>query len=255
VLVTNEGNGRMCTTAPRVHVAVMGMERVVPTTEDLAVILEVLARSATGQSLSAYTNLVTGPRRPGDPDGPEEFHLVVLDNGRSRVLGSAAAEILACIRCGACLNVCPVYRQVGGHAYGSVYSGPVGAVLTPGLHGLDGWADLPYVSTLCGACQEVCPVRIDIPELLLRQRAAVVVAGAGELGWLRPGLAAYTSAATHPWLWRAFLASGGLFGRVRGRHGWIESMPFHAKAWTEDRDFPAPARQSFHAWWRTNREG
>ncbi len=253
VTVTNEGNARLCTTAPRIHVAVMGMERVVPTLAGMQVMLEVLARSATGQRLSAYTNFVTGPRRPGDPDGPEEFHLVILDNGRSAVLASGSAEILACIRCGACLNVCPVYRHTGGHAYGAVYSGPVGAVLTPVLLGHDGWSDLPYASSLCGACKEVCPIRIDIPSMLLGLRHELTAAGESDFGWLRPGLSAYARIATTPFLWRAFLAAGGVFGRTVGRSGYLTKLPFHAGNWTSTRDLPAPAAQSFHAWWKEHR--
>ena len=249
--VTNEGNARLCTTAPRIHVAVMGMERIVPTAGDLAVMLEVLARSAAGQPLSVYTNLVTGPRRDGDPDGPEEFHVVILDNGRSDVLGSDTAEILACIRCGACLNVCPVFQKVSGHAYGGVYSGPIGAVLTPAMFGHDEWGDLPFASSLCGACREACPIRIDIPELLLRQRAHVASSGGGEFSWLRPGLAAYRRIATNPVLWRAFLAAGGVFGRATG--DWVTRLPFHAGNWTTSRDLPSPATQSFHSWWKEER--
>ncbi|GMQ93403.1 MAG: lactate utilization iron-sulfur protein LutB [Acidimicrobiia bacterium] len=249
-LVTNEGNGRLVTTAPRVHVAVMGMERVVPTPGDLGVMLEVLARSATGQRLTAYTNIVTGPRRKDDPDGPEELHVVILDNGRPDVLGSSTAEILACIRCGACLNVCPVYREVGGHAYGDVYSGPIGAVLSPSLFGLAGREQLPYASTLCGACVDVCPVRIEIPDLLvaLRERAANE---SEAFGWLGPAMSAYEFAATRPRAWRAGLSTGSLLGRaVRG--GWVGRLPGPGSAWTSSRDFPAPADQSFHAWWRRN---
>lgn len=249
--VTNEGNGRMSTSAPRLHVAVMGMERVVPTPEDMMVMFEVLARSATGQRLSVYTNIVTGPRRTDDADGPDELHVVILDNGRSGVLSSSAAEILGCIRCGACLNICPVYRVAGGHAYGGVYAGPVGSVLTPVLEGPQGWADLPFASTLCGACREVCPIRIDIPSMLADLRSELV-SDAG-FGWLKPGLAAYTKAATHPRVWRAFLRSGNLVGRTFGRSGWISNLPFHAGNWTEERDLPAPAAQSFSAWWRQNR--
>lgn len=251
-IVTNEGNGRLTTTAPRIHVALMGMERLVPTPADLTVMLEVLARSGTGQRLSAYTNLVTGPRRPGDPDGPDELHVVILDNGRTRALGGVAGEILACIRCGACLNVCPVYRQVGGHAYGGVYPGPLGAVLTPALRGYDGWADLPYASSLCGACREACPVRIDIPRLLLAQRAEVAEES-GSFGWLRPGLAAFTGAARRPSVWRLLLSSGGMVTRTVGRSGWVSRLPFHAAGWTDHRDLPAPATESFHAWWKRRR--
>lgn len=251
--VTNEGNGRLTTTAPRVHVAIMGMERLVPTMGDLAVMLEVLARSATGQALSVYTNIVTGPRRQDDADGPDEVHIVILDNGRTQVLASQVSEILACIRCGACLNICPVYREVGGHAYESVYSGPVGAVLTPALFGYAGWADLPYASTLCGACREACPIRIDIPRLLAVQREEITARGESEFSWLGMGLAAYTRVASHPGLWRAFLASAGAFGRILGRQGWISRLPLHGAGWTDHRDLPSPARHSFHSWWRTNR--
>ncbi len=249
VTVTNEGNARLSTTAPPIHVAVMGMERVVPTVEDMAVMLEVLARSATGQRLTVYTNFVTGPRRPDDPDGPEEFHLVILDNGRSRVLGSSAAEILGCIRCGACLNVCPVYRHTGGHAYGNTYSGPVGAVLAPIL--MDGFSDLAYASSLCGACKDICPIRIDIPSMLLELRSEFTEAGETDFGWLGPGLSAYTRLATAPVLWRAFLAAGGVFGSRKD--GLIHKLPFHAGNWTSTRDLPAPARQSFHSWWKEHR--
>jgi L-lactate dehydrogenase complex protein LldF len=251
VTVTNEGNGRLSTTAPRIHVVVMGMERLVPGPGDLTVMLEVLARSGTGQRLSAYTNIVTGPRRPGDPDGPDELHVVILDNGRSRVLGSSASEILGCIRCGACLNVCPVYRTVGGHAYGGTYAGPVGSVLTPAMAEDGGWSDLPFASTLCGACRDACPIRIDIPGMLTALRSELI--GESGFGWLRPGLSAYARAATNPTLWRAFLAAGSVFGRTVGRTGWVEKLPFHAGNWTERRDLPAPAAESFHAWWRHNR--
>jgi L-lactate dehydrogenase complex protein LldF len=243
--VTNEGNGRLTTTAPRTHVAMMGMERLVPDMGSLGVMLEVLARSGTGQALSVYTNVVTGPRRPGDPDGPEELHVVILDNGRSEVLGGIAAEILGCIRCGACLNICPVYREAGGHAYGSVYPGPVGAVVTPAMLGIH--QDLPYASTLCGACQEACPIRLDIPRMLLALRATSDERPFGR------GLAAYASAATHPRAWRAMLASGGLLGRIRAKEGWIESLPGPGKGWTEHRAMPAPQRPTFHAWWKKHR--
>lgn len=253
VTVTNEGNARLCTTAPRIHVAVMGMERVVPTVEDMQVMLEVLARSATGQRLSVYTNFVTGSRRPGDSDGPEEFHLVILDNGRSRVLGSRSAEILGCIRCGACLNICPVYRHTGGHAYGGTYSGPIGAVLAPVLQENDGYSDLPYASSLCGACRDVCPIRLDIPSMLLGLRQEFTAAGETDYGWLGPGMSAYARVATTPFLWRAFLAAGGVFGRTVGRDGYITKLPFHAGNWTTTRDLPAPATQSFHSWWKEHR--
>jgi L-lactate dehydrogenase complex protein LldF len=170
VLVTNEGNGRLVTSLPRIHVAVVGIEKVVPTWEQAEIWLSLLARSATGQPLSIYTNIITGPAREGDLDGPEEVHIVLLDNGRSNCMDTPYEEMFQCIRCGACLNVCPVYRSVGGHAYGSPYSGPMGAVLTPLLFGKDNYLALPQASTLCGACLEVCPARIDIPRMLLELR-------------------------------------------------------------------------------------
>lgn len=249
VLVTNEGNGRLTTSAPRIHVAVMGMERIVPTLADASVILEVLARSATGQRLSVYTNMVTGPRRPGDPDGPDQFHVVILDNGRSRVLGGDTAEILACIRCGACLNVCPVYREVGGHAYGTTYSGPIGAVVTPSLWGMEDWHDLPYASSLCGACLDACPVRIDLPQLLLRLRRDAVAEGHPPEG-LERVLNWYTRLATNPRLWRGATRAGGLGAKLVARKGWIRSLPGRGKAWTDHRDLPAPAAKPFHARWK-----
>lgn len=169
-LVTNEGNGRLVSALPRVHVALMGMERVVPTLADLAVLLGLLARSATGQRLTTYTTLLTGPRRAGEPDGPDELHVVIVDNGRSRLLGGRYREMLNCIRCGACLNVCPVYRKTGGSAYGPVYSGPMGAVLAPLLVGIERAPDLPHASSLCGACTAACPVKIPLHELLLELR-------------------------------------------------------------------------------------
>ena len=177
VLVTNEGNGRMVTSAPPVHIAVVGLEKVAPTWDDAAVWLSLLARSATGQPLSIYTSIITGPARPGDPDGPQEVHVLLVDNGRSRLLGTQYEEVLQCIRCGACLNVCPVYREAGGHAYGSPYSGPIGAVISPLLFGLEPYAALPQASSLCGACLDVCPVRIDLPRMLLALRADEVAQG------------------------------------------------------------------------------
>ena len=254
VLVTNEGNGRFVTSVPRVHIAMMGMERVVETVDEAAAVLEVLARSGTGQRLSVYTTMLTGPRRPGDPDGPDELHVVILDNGRSRVLGSNVAEVLACIRCGACLNVCPVYRRVGGHSYGSVYAGPVGAVLTPALEGPEGWADLPYASTLCGACREVCPVGIDLPGLLLVSRATTAMRGGLEPG-LRRAVRAYAAVATRPRAWGFALAAAGQSARLVPGKGWIKSLPWYGAAWTESRDLPRPATHSFRHRWKERRHG
>jgi L-lactate dehydrogenase complex protein LldF len=176
-LVTNEGNGRLVSSLPRVHIALMGMERLVADLSDLSVLLRLLARSGTGQRLSVYTTLLTGPRRAGEVDGPEELHVVIVDNGRSNLLGTQYREMLACIRCGACLNVCPVYRKTGGAAYGPVYSGPMGAVLLPLLVGLEQAPSLPHASSLCGACTDACPVKIPLHELLLELRKDLVERG------------------------------------------------------------------------------
>ncbi len=253
-LVENEGNGRLTTTAPRVHVALMGIERIVPTLDDLAAMLQVLARSATGQKLSVYTNVITGPRKTDEGDGPTELHVILLDNGRSRVLGGEVAEILYCIRCGACLNACPVYRQIGGHAYGSVYAGPIGAVLTPALEGIAPWSDLPHASTLCGACREVCPVRIDIPRMLLIERDQATRAGK-MARWLRWGLRAYAFVVTRPALFRAATWGARVGSRVLGapHNGWIQTFPPPLNAWTQTRDFPAFAQKSFRAQWQAHR--
>lgn len=245
-LVTNEGNGRLCTSVPRIHVAVMGMERLVRDREDLAVMLEVLARSATGQGLSAYTNIVAGPRRSGEPDGPDQFHVVIVDNGRSATLGSRVAEILYCIRCGACINACPVYRHIGGHAYGSVYPGPIGTVLTPSLYGLEEWHELPATSSLCGACLEVCPVRIDIPDLLVELRRESINQAQPSI---RRGVAAYAWVTTRPRMFRAMTRLAAIVGRVLSRNGWMRRIPV-LKGWTASRELPAPAGETFHDWWR-----
>jgi L-lactate dehydrogenase complex protein LldF len=197
-LVTNEGNGRLVSSLPRVHVALMGMERLVPTTADLAVLLKLLARSGTGQKLTVYTTLVSGPRRAGEQDGPEELHVVILDNGRSNLLRGRYREMLACIRCGACLNVCPVYRKAGGAAYGPVYSGPMGAVLLPLLVGLREAPALPHASSLCGACTEACPVKIPLHELLLDLRRDLVDEGVASR-WERLGFSLWS------WAWSSVL--------------------------------------------------
>lgn len=257
-LVTNEGNGRLTTTTPRLHVALMGMERLVPTIEDLGVMLQILARSATGQKTSVYTNIITGPRRSitddlNEPDGPDELHIIIIDNGRSQILGSDLAEILYCIRCGACLNACPVYQQIGGHAYNSVYQGPVGSVVTPGLYGIAPWNELPHASTLCGACREVCPVRIDIPHMLLKLRAEATKAGHYP-AWLKRGLGLYRQAALRPgWYhWGGHL-TGWLTQRL-AHDGWLKKLPGPLSGWTDNRDFPALAPKSFSQRWREERD-
>jgi L-lactate dehydrogenase complex protein LldF len=249
VLVTNEGNGRLTTTAPRIHVAVMGIERVVESLDDLGVLLQVLARSATGQKLSVYTNLVSGPARPGEPDGPDEFHLVLLDNGRSTILGGQYAESLMCIRCGACLNACPVYQSIGGHAYGGVYSGPIGAILTPLLEPeLRDVHYLPQASSLCGACQAACPVRIAIPDMLLRLRADAVAAGKTN-PVERMAIAGWKTTMLNPSLYRASGRLASRATRLIGRKGRIRRLPPPLSAWTRRRDFPTFAPKSFQELW------
>ncbi|MGH9161770.1 MAG: LutB/LldF family L-lactate oxidation iron-sulfur protein [Vicinamibacteraceae bacterium] len=255
-ICTNEGNGRLTTTVPRIHVAFMGIERIVPEMRDLGIMLQLLARSSTGQKLTAYTNLLTGPRRKGlateasaEEDGPDELHVVLVDNGRTRVLGSELAEILYCIRCGACLNACPVYRQIGGHAYGSVYPGPVGAVFTPAIHGLAGWSDLPQASSLCGACREVCPVRIDIPRMLLALRARSAAQGDGPW-WARAGLRAFRFAAVRPTLFRLAGRWTARAMSLAARDGRISKLPGPLAGWTRFRELPAMAPRTFQDQWR-----
>jgi L-lactate dehydrogenase complex protein LldF len=254
VLVTNEGNGRLTTTCPRIHVAVMGIERIVENLDDLGVLLQVLARSATGQKISVYTTMISGPARPDEPDGPEEFHLVLLDNGRSRILGGDYAEALMCIRCGACLNHCPVYQTIGGHAYGGVYSGPIGAVLTPLLQPeLPDVDKLPQASSLCGACQAACPVRIALPDMLLRLRADAVAAG--KIGAAeRAGIAGWKATMTNPSFYRASGRAASLATRLLGRRGKIRRLPPPLSAWTKTRDFPMFAPKSFNQLWEEDHD-
>jgi L-lactate dehydrogenase complex protein LldF len=260
VTITNEGNGRLTTTVPRIHVALLGLERIVPTMKDLGVMLQLLARSATGQKLSVYSNILTGPRRrdaaaneyESEPDGPEELHVVLVDNNRTNLLGTELAEILYCIRCGACLNVCPVYQSVGGHAYGAIYTGPVGAVLTPALRGLGVFGELPHASSLCGACREICPVRIDIPRMLLALRAEGVKTH-GAPAWIAAGMRLYARAAVRPALFRAGAAAARVLTRARARGGWIRSLPGPLGGWTAHRDFPVFAPRSFQQLWRRRR--
>jgi L-lactate dehydrogenase complex protein LldF len=247
VLVTNEGNGRLTTTCPRVHVALVGMEKVIPRLCDLPVFLKLLARAATGQTLSVYTTLITGPRRPGERDGPDEFHLVILDNGRSRVLATPFRESLQCIRCGACLNACPVYRRIGGHAYGGVYSGPIGSILTPLYDSVGANPHLPHASSLCGACQVACPVKINIPHMLVGLRELQHEQKRG-----RPERLAYwlwKEVLRRPWLYRLALRAARLALRPFARDGWLRRLPGPGGGWTEARDFPAPAR-SFRERWK-----
>jgi L-lactate dehydrogenase complex protein LldF len=250
VIVSNEGNARLTTSVPRIMVSVVGIEKVIPRLADLPVFLKVLARAATGQKLSIYTSLVTGPRKAGEIDGPEEFHLVLLDNGRSRILGSPMRESLFCIRCGACLNVCPVYRRIGGHAYGGTYSGPIGAVITPLFDGLKENHHQPHASSLCGACQVACPVKIQIPELLIRNRAALHdqhLAPRGEEMIYR----AWSRLMRSPFWYRLMSRTAARILPWFARGGWLSRLPGPLAGWTACRDFPVPARQSFRSQWRS----
>ena len=253
-LVTNEGNGRMVTSMPRVHVALMGIEKLVPTMADLEKCLKVLARSATGQKITVYTTLVRGPRAHEDADGPDELHVVLLDNGRSAIRGGETAEILACIRCGACLNACPVYRTIGGHAYGDIYPGPVGAIVTPGLRGMEAFGELPHASSLCGACREVCPVRLDIPKMLLTLRGEGVRTGTvPSPPMLRPALRLFAWTATRPRLYRLATRLVRWTLRRIARDGWVHSLPGLAGGWTTSRDLKRPALNSFQELWAERR--
>jgi L-lactate dehydrogenase complex protein LldF len=256
VVVESEGNGRMCVTLPEVLITVLGLEKVVPTWRDLEVFLQLLPRSSTAERMNPYTSIWTGVT-PGD--GPREFHLVLLDNGRTATLADPVGRsALRCIRCSACLNVCPVYERTGGAAYGSVYPGPIGAILTPQLVDrpvdkaeADQLRSLPYASSLCGACLEVCPVRIDIPEVLVHLRAQAVAAkgkrtpeaaGMAALAWIFGNAKRYEAA-----------QKAGALARLLGREGWISHLPWPGSKWTISRDAPAPPKESFRAWWRRTR--
>ena len=244
-IVESEGNGRMCTTLPPVLVSVIGIEKLVPTFADLEVFLQLLPRSSTGERMNPYTSLWTGITAG---DGPDELHVVLLDNGRTRVLrDEVGRQALHCIRCSACLNVCPVYSRTGGHAYGSVYPGPIGAILTPQLIGIENAKSLPFASTLCGACYEVCPVKIDIPTVLLHLRAAAVSTGAPRaersamrvVGWI------FRSRRRFAWAQR--------FGRIAQRplvrRGLISRAPGLLRRWTKSRDLRPVSPQTFREWW------
>lgn len=259
VLVENEGNIRMCTTAPRVHIALVGIEKLIPRFEDLGVFLRLLPRSGTGQKLTAYTSILTGPRRRNE-DGPDEMHVVLVDNGRTRALADETTrESLYCIRCGACLNACPVYRKIGGHAYGWVYSGPIGALVTPEYNGVDRARELPFASSLCGACREVCPVKINIPDILLHLRAEVQrLEGRTASGHSPRGeqlsMRAWAWVIKRAWAYRLGGGLARIAQRFYARDGWINRAPvFPASCWTEGRDFPALAPKSFRERWKKRR--
>jgi len=257
VVVENEGNARLTTSAPAVHIAIAGIEKVIPRAQDLAVFLKLLARSATGQALTVYTSFLSGPRRAGEIDGPEEFYVVLLDNGRSRLLADREKrQSLYCIRCGACLNHCPVYRKIGGHSFPWIYSGPIGAIITPQFLGVMREPGLPFASSLCGACAEVCPVKIDIPKVLLELRAEVKKAeereGKGRVERLAFKLWAWVMC--HPRMYEmAAMAARSL--APADNSGWMRRVPAlmdlpPVRAWLSQRDLPPAPPRSFREMWR-----
>ena len=244
LIVTNEGNGRLVTTLPRVHVAITGIEKVVPTLEDVTTLLRLLPRSATGQSITNYVSVLTGTKDSTDPDGPEHFHIILLDNGRSDLLGGEMQDMLRCIRCGACMNHCPVYQNIGGHAYGWVYPGPMGSILTPLLEGLENAPDLPNASTLCGACAVVCPVKIPLPDLLRKLREKQMERGmkSRQETFL---LKAWAWLALHPKIYAVTTQIAVRFMRLLGgKKKLLHHLP-GARGWSDGRDFPAPPGMTF----------
>ncbi|HSL46987.1 MAG TPA: LutB/LldF family L-lactate oxidation iron-sulfur protein [Anaerolineales bacterium] len=257
VLVTNEGNGRMCTTIPDVHVAVVGIDKVIPDWESLTVFLKLLARSATGQKLSTYTQFITGPRRAEGEFGPKEFHLVLLDNGRSNVLQDPVGrEVFKCIRCGACANVCPVYKNVGGFAYGSFISGPIGAILSPQMLGTQAARELPFASTLCGACADVCPVKIPIPTILRHLRRRVSQGDQFAEPTLPAPIRMAASLASlvlsQNWIYRLGTRLLPSMMSIFERGGWIPSAPYPLSRWTRARPLPL-FTAGFRSWWKNVR--
>jgi L-lactate dehydrogenase complex protein LldF len=254
-LVTNEGNARLATTLPKTQITVMGMERIVPTWEELDILVSMLCRSAVGQKLTSYITGLTGPKEDGDVDGPEEFHLVIVDNGRSNILGTEFQSVLQCIRCAACINVCPIYRHVGGHSYGSIYPGPIGAVLSPLLGGYDDYKELPYASTLCGACTEACPVKIPLHDLLVKHRRNIVeeqgIGGFGE----KLAMKGFALAASSPKIYSMSSKVAPTMLSPLAKEGKIKKGPGPIKPWTDIRDFPEPSKQSFRDWFKKRGTG
>jgi L-lactate dehydrogenase complex protein LldF len=247
--ITNEGNARLVTSVPPVHVVVMGIEKMIPRFSDLSVFVRLLGRSGTGQKITVYTNFITGPRGEGELDGAEEFHLILLDNGRSKLLGTEFEEALYCIRCGACLNVCPVYRQTGGHAYGSTYSGPIGAVITPLLKGTKEAKDLPFASSLCGACWEACPVGIPLHDLLLKLRNRQVEEGVRSKAETLM-FKGFAGTMKRPAAYKMSGRVGKLAQKPVGRDGSIGPLPGPTSPWTNSRDLPQLAEKSFRELWK-----
>ena len=254
VLVENEGNIRMSTTVPRVHIAVVGIEKVLPRRSDLATLLRLLCRSATGQRVTSYISFISSPRTEGEGDGPEKLHVVFLDAGRSKLWADPTQrEALNCIRCGACLNFCPVYGSVGGHSYGWVYPGPIGSVITPHYVGIEKASQLPQASSLCGRCGEVCPMKIPLPDMLLGLRAKAVEAGSA--GFVEKlSMRVFSLLARSPRLWRLLLAFGRPFYRLVVRAGLAAVLGGPARRWSRSRSLPLPGRSGFRRWWREDAE-
>lgn len=251
VIVTNEGNGDLTQCLPRIHIVIASIEKTVPTLEDAMTILRVLARSATGQEFSTYTTFTTGPKRPGDPDGPDEYHVVILDNGRTEMLGGEFHDMLRCIRCGACMNHCPVYGAVGGHAYGWVYPGPMGAVLTPSLIGIDEAGHLPNASTFCGRCESVCPMRIPLPKMMRHWREREYEKGNTPTRY-KLGLKLWAFAVKRPGLYQLLTGLAiPIMARLGKRNGRFKKLPL-AGGWTRHRDLPSPQGQTFQQRWRAD---
>lgn len=254
VIVTNEGNGDLTCTLPRVHIVTAGIDKLVPTLEDASTLLRLLCRSATGQEITTYTTLSSGPRRTEDADGPEAYHVVLLDNGRSSLLGTAYQDMLRCIRCGACLNHCPVYASIGGHAYGWVYPGPMGSVLTPLMVGLEEAGNLPNACTLNGRCEQVCPMKIPLPQMLREHRHRQFEQGltARQARW---ALRAWAWLARRPPLYHAVMrVPVAIMGRLGRRSGTLRRLPL-ATGWTRIRDMPAPQGRTFQQAWARRRAG
>ncbi len=248
VIVTNEGNGDLTQSLARTHIVVASLEKIVPTLDDATKVLRVLARSATGQPITVYTTFSKGPRRPGDLDGPEDYHVVLIDNGRSNMIGSNFQDALRCIRCGACMNHCPVYQAIGGHAYGSVYPGPIGSVLSPALNGIEDTKDLPNASTFCGRCEDVCPMRIPLPKMMRHWRECEFERHLGPSS-IRYGLRIWAFFARRPKLYHFCAGWANWFLRkVANNRGRLKAFPM-ARAWTQNRDLPVPEAKTFLAQW------
>jgi len=247
-ITENEGNARLTTSLPNIHVALVGIEKVVPKLSDLALFLPMLATVGTGQQLTCYNSMIGGPRQPGEVDGPEEFHVVLLDNRRTHLLADAKQrDALHCIRCGACLNVCPIFRNVGGQSYGTTYQGPIDSVITPHFRGLRDWKHLTFASSLCGACSEACPVKIDLRHHLLQNRRNAVVLGTGKLD--RIAFRGFAFLVNHPGVFGVAVKAGGAFQRLHRLIAGSKIDPL--RAWTASHEAPVVAKESFRQYWKS----